>query len=77
MYLQIWGKSNHGLIDVLYLIQQAIKAWLHSRVATVLPRQVCDQRRQIGAAQLIGRSSQPVMYHQPGQAQMGDEALAD
>lgn len=64
MYLQIWGKSNHGLIDMLYLVQQAVKAWLHSGVASVLPRQVCDQRRQIGAAQLIGCTSQPVMHPQ-------------
>ena len=64
MYLQIWGKSNHGLIDVLYLIQQAVKAWLHSGVSAVLPRQICDQWRQSGASQLIGSVPQPVMHSQ-------------
>lgn len=67
MYLQIWGKTNHSLIDVLYLIQQAVKAGLHSGIVAVLPRQVCNQLWQVVKVQLNPRISQPVMHSNKGE----------
>lgn len=47
MYLHIWGKTDNSLIDMLNLVQQAIKARCHDGVVAVLPRQVRNQLWQI------------------------------
>lgn len=64
MYLHIWGKTNHSLVDVLYLVQQAIKAWRHVSIVAVLPSQVRDQPWQMVVKQLNALCSQPVKHPQ-------------